>query len=330
MSRLPIAVLLLLAITSRTQGQAARNADNAPWPVDRPGLVFDSRRHVVILFGGGHERQTSQTWEWDGFRWKARHIPGPPSRTSHGMSFDSRRGRTVVFGGYNSSGILGDTWEYDGERWEKVSETGPAKRIGHAMAYDSARGKTVLFGGGGDVGEPTFTDTWEWDGREWTRAASRGPSGNLFLKMAYDGRRRRIVAFGGRGGGNETWEWNGHSWNRVSTSGPPPRDHHTMAYDSRRGRVVIFGGGLQLPDGQFPPDTTGAWLRDLWAWDGRHWTRLAAGGPPSRGGQPGLAYDELRDRLVLFGGGHLDGTWEWDGRGWRQVSDPPERRIAEP
>jgi len=194
------------------------------------------------------------------------------------------------------------------------------------MAYDSARGRTVLFGGGRDFADPVYTDTWEWDGRAWTRVATSGPAGSIFLKMSYDAHRRRVVAFGGRGGGGETWEWDGRVWSRVSTSGPPPRDHHAMTYDARRQRVVIFGGGRQLPNGDFPRDTTGAWLRDLWAWDGTTWTQLAANGPPSRGGQPGLTYDPNRDRLVLFGGGNLSGTWEWDGRGWMQVSDPPQLR----
>ena len=101
-----------------------------------------------------------------------------------------------------------------------------------------------------------------------------------------------------------------------------------MTYDTRRQRVLIFGGGRQMPNGNFPADTTGAWLRDLWAWDGTSWTQLAETGPPSRGGLPGLSYDSQRDRVVLFGGGHLDGTWEWDGRTWRQVSDPPDKRGA--
>ena len=46
-----------------------------------------------------------------------------------------------------------------------------------------------------------------------------------------------------------------------------------------------------------------------------------------------LAWDDVRDRLVLFGGrdpgGWLAGTWEWDGLAWRQTVDasssPPVR-----
>src|SRR6185503_1125220 len=177
----------------------------------------------------------------------------------------SRRGRVVLFGGLDSTGFRGDTWEFDGSTWQKLSDSGPAPRAAFGMAYDSARGRTVLFGGGRDFADPVYTDTWEWDGRAWTRVATSGPAGSIFLKMSYDAHRRRVVAFGGRGGGGETWEWDGRVWSRVSTSGPPPRDHHAMTYDARRQRVVIFGGGRQLPNGDFPRDTTGAWLRDLWA-----------------------------------------------------------------
>jgi glyoxylase-like metal-dependent hydrolase (beta-lactamase superfamily II) len=305
---------------------AARSTSTAPWPLDRPGFVFDARRRRAVLFGGRDGPRSNGTWEWDGSIWRERAIVGPSARHSHGMVFDSRRGRTMLFGGFDSTGFRGDTWEFDGTSWQKMADTGPAPRAAFGMAYDSARGRTVLFGGGRDFADPVFTDTWEWDGRAWTRVATSGPAGNIFLKMSYDARRQRVVAFGGRGGGGETWEWDGRAWSRAGTSGPPPRDHHAMTYDARRQRVVIFGGGRQLPNGDFPRDTTGAWLRDLWAWDGMAWTQLAENGPPSRGGQPGLTYDPVRDRLILFGGGNLSGTWEWDGRRWTQVSDPPQRR----
>ena len=304
-------------------------AASAPWPLDRPGLVFDTQRRRAVLFGGRDGPHSNGTWEWDGTIWRELAIAGPSARHSHGMVFDSRRDRVVLFGGFDSTGFRSDTWEFDGTSWQTMSEAGPAPRAAFGMAYDSARGKTVLFGGGRDFADPVFTDTWEWDGHAWTRVATSGPSGSIFLKMAYDVHRRRVVAFGGRGGGGETWEWDGRTWSRVSTSGPPPRDHHAMTYDSRRQRVVVFGGGRQLPNGDFPRDTTGAWLRDLWAWDGTHWTQLATNGPPSRGGLPGLTYDPERDRLILFGGGHLSGTWEWDGRSWMQVSDPPQLRREE-
>jgi hypothetical protein len=188
--------------------------------------------------------------------------------------------------------------------------------VGFAIAYDDARGRTVIHGGFAGGSGPSFTDTWAWDGARWTRVSESGPSGTTFHRMAYDAHRRRVVAFGGRGGGGETWEWDGARWTKVAVAGPPPRDHHAMTYDSRAQRVVVFGGGRQLPSGGY--DRARLWLTDLWAWNGERWTQLSAEGPPSRGGQPGLTYDAARDRLVLFGGGALDGTWEWSGSRWER------------
>src|SRR5262245_30251395 len=69
------------------------------------------------------------------------------SRVDHGMAYDSLRGVTVLFGGWNGREADGETWEWDGNTWTLRATTGPSPRTEHAMAYDSARGVTVLFGG---------------------------------------------------------------------------------------------------------------------------------------------------------------------------------------
>jgi hypothetical protein len=41
-----------------------------------------------------------------------------------------------------------------------------------------------------------------------------------------------------------------------------------------------------------------------------------------------MAFDALRQRIVLFGGGGLADTWEWDGATWTQrmpTTSPPMR-----
>ena len=72
------------------------------------------------------------------------------------MTFDSARGRTVLYGG-SGAGIGSDVWEWDGTSWTLVPTPGPPARADSAMAYDSTRGKIVLFGGG----PTTLADTWE-------------------------------------------------------------------------------------------------------------------------------------------------------------------------
>jgi hypothetical protein len=79
--------------------------------------------------------------------------------------------------------------------------------------------------------------------------------------------------------------------------------------------VIVFGGiGASGP------------LGDLWAWDGRAWTRLADASPdgPDARSMGYLVYDKKRDRVVLFGGRKewptdLNDTWEWDGSRWSRV-----------
>ena len=311
---LPLIVVPLFAAPQSAQAPAV------PPGYDRPAMVYDSRRGVVVHFGGGDNIRTTsgETWEWNGTTWTKRDVVGPPGRFAHSMVYDSRRGRVVLYGGgpYGTE-PYGDTWEYDGTRWEVRSESGPGPRGGFGMAYDSARGKTVLYGGYGGTRRSLDRDTWEWDGTQWTRLTTPGPTSVEFLRMAYDARRGRVVAFGGRGGGAETWEWNGQQWTRVATAGPPPRDHHSMTYDTRRGRVIVFGGGGQ-PTGVGTYVSANPWVTDLWEWDGSRWTQLAELGPPGRVAIAGLAYDERRGRLVFYGG-RPNGTWEWDGTRWTQV-----------
>ncbi len=124
------------------------------------------------------------------------------------MAYDSVRGVTVLFGGWDGLSIFGDTWEWDGSSWTQVSSSGPSARYEHAMAYDSARGVTVLFGGR-DVSS-RFRDTWEWDRSSWTQVSTSGPSARELLAMAYDSARGVTVLFGGGGGSGylgDTWEY---------------------------------------------------------------------------------------------------------------------------
>ena len=63
-------------------------------------------------------------------------------------------------------------------------------------------------------------------------------------------------------------------------------------------------------------------LRDTWVWDGQNWAQKSpATSPPARF-NPGMAYDAMHQKTVLFGGGTpslLNDTWVWDGTNWSQV-----------
>jgi hypothetical protein len=184
------------------------------------GMVYDSARSQVVLFGGIDSSVVSgppynysdETWTWDGSKWtKQSPTHTPPARCCFGMAYDAARGQAVIFGGASPTGFLTDTWVWDGVDWTQKAD-GPGPRLHTAMTYDDARQQVLLFGGGD--GSPTpYGDTWVWDGATWTQkfpATTPGPRSNF--RMTYDAARSQVVFFGGWNGStpvDETWTWDG-------------------------------------------------------------------------------------------------------------------------
>ncbi|MBL8755448.1 MAG: peptidase S8, partial [Planctomycetes bacterium] len=202
------------------------------------------------------------------FTWRLEaSVHTPPRRYHAAMAHDSARGRTVLFGGYdsNSSTTFGDCWEWDGTDWvARFSQHYPPARWMTAMVYDASRQRLVLFGGFGP--QPAMADTWEFDGIDWQqRIVAPTPAGRFGHAMAYDSARQRTVLFGGllsQSGSlsNQTWEWDGTVWVlRTPGLAPSARSGHGMAYDPIRQRTVLFGGSNANP------------LADTWEWDGTNW-----------------------------------------------------------
>ena len=144
--------------------------------------------------------------------WTERTDFGPCPRGGSAASWDSNRGRTVLFGGNaGSKGDNGETWEWDGSYWTQMSDIGPGARTYSALAYDSANKVSLLFAGS-KGGIPTG-DTWQWDGMNWTQLADTGPPPRSGHAMAYDSNRQRTVLFGGVASDvsqfGDTWEFDG-------------------------------------------------------------------------------------------------------------------------
>jgi hypothetical protein len=276
-------------------------------------MAFDSARSRVVLFGGtaltsGNLDETTggglqDTWEWDGTNWVDRTPSGakPEVRHSHAMAFDSRRGRTVLFGGYQfvsglpapvyqRSTVYEDLWEWDGFAWLKKTPGGakPPSRGQHAMAFDAVNGKVMLFGGYSSA-SGLLRDLWEWNGASWAEKApvSAPPSGRQGHSMVFDTVQQRIQVFAGREQSRtyfqDLWEWDGSAWvdkTSVHTK-PSPRANLAATYDSSRARMVAFGGRsestIQGPGA--PPGGGTQVYSDTWEYDS----------PPSR--QPAVQFD---------------------------------------
>jgi len=144
----------------------------------------------------------------------------PEGRHGFAMVYDSKRNKTVLYGGMNGSGKTLDdgVWEFDGKEWKNIRPTiSPGLRFQPGYAYDSKRGMLIIFGGGGKDGVDK-SDTWGWNGTKWELLADNGPSARVMGKMAYDKNRDRIILFGGRTGYDDnadTWEWDGTRWKEI-------------------------------------------------------------------------------------------------------------------
>jgi outer membrane protein assembly factor BamB len=295
--------------------------DPASTPTGREGaaMVYDERREVILLHGGrdGTGRALSDTWEWNGQRWRLISTNGP-GVTLAGCAYDVARDRTVIYGGYWAAGTLtnhmhsAQLWEWDGQSWQHI-ETGTAEALDGQLTvvYDRALGKVIRHGGvlnGNELINPDPT-TYQWDGTNWTPLVE-GTFKRGGQKAAYDSARGRTVMFGGtstvRGSWTrDTWEFDGAGWTQVGSTGPAGRVFHAMVFDSHLGVVVLYGG--------FAADTN---FNDTWEWDGVQWTRINVPGPTARN-DVGLAYDRARHKVVLFGGtpgihdAWLNETWEY-------------------
>src|SRR3569623_1649966 len=249
-------------------------------PVARNGqaIAFAAGRAQLVLFGGaGPNGDLSDTWTWNGTDWtqRAKTGPVPPGGAGVRMVYDPDRGRTVLLS-------AGSTWEWDGAVWEQRAQATAAPLRG-TMTYDAGRKAGVLY-----VGDAGQNQLWRWDGQSWTEqpSATATPAVN---EIAYDGARDRIVLFGSA----KTWEWDGASWT-VRMQAPPPQSAPVMPYARARQAVVVFGNNV------------------MWTWNGARWLPKPFTDGPASTPSPVIAYDDLRQKVVLFNGE----TWEWDGTTW--------------
>jgi hypothetical protein len=121
---------------------------NPPSRRPAPGLVFDSKHDLFVMFGGviSGSGFSSETWTFDTATqlWRKRTpAVAPPARKAPNMAFDSLNGITLLVGGRGPGEIpLTDMWIYDlgRDHWTPLPITAPAGTSGSAgnnLVYDS-------------------------------------------------------------------------------------------------------------------------------------------------------------------------------------------------
>lgn len=99
-----------------------------------------------------------------------------------------------------------------------------------------------------------------------------------------------------------------------------------MAFDSAAKRTVMFGGRVS--------DLPAHLVSTTWAWDGSDWEELDPASHPSAREWHAMAYDPVRDEMVMFGG--YDGkettgdTWTFHDGNWsrREPAVSPSLRYG--
>lgn len=257
----------------------------------------------------------------------------PSKRANHHVAADLVS--TYTFGGnLNATTFYNDLWRFNGVNWSNVSKNGtagnpPARRWG-SMTFDHARGQVLVFGGQ-DIGKKQIGDTWTWNGTAWKKhTPAVAPSARRWATMAYDWKNNRVILFGGFDGTNtlaDTWAWDGSKWTKLApTKSPTKRARHAMA-DKMAAKEIILYGGASLGAGPWGV------RKDMWKWDGSNWALVPTTNAPYTTGvmtHP-MYHDELRDRLVVFGGYNVSekgDTYEFDGKLWVKrtfTTKPPAR-----
>jgi hypothetical protein len=147
--------------------------------------VYDRARRVAVMVETSPEGEM-RTWERGTEGWKLVARGGLTPRSPRQVAYDSKRARTVVYGGLrlplldrsqlptDPAEYLTDTWSWDGRTWTQIATEGPHRDAG-ALGYDELHDRIILTGGiAYDC--PRLLNvcgsTWAFDGARWTELIS--------------------------------------------------------------------------------------------------------------------------------------------------------------
>lgn len=291
---------------------------NGPRPTHvLESAAFDRDRNRLVLGGWDNVSLAKYIHEFDGLQWTQAWVENafPQLRVFGAMVYDEVR-RTTLVSGISNPGAIAALWTWNGAQLTGITPSivRPSPRNDAMLAEDSTRG-AILFGGRDGNNVPT-DETWLWDGDTWSNlnlpvapsprsaaAMTRAGNANVFLFGGMDANGTPLA---------DTWYLvPGYSWTPVATAPIPARLNHAMACDlGAAGRLYMFGG----TDGQ-------NWFADLRRFESStfpaNWVVVPAANGPSARDLHAMATDEVRRKLVLFGGRNatqsiLGDTWEFD------------------
>jgi len=278
--------------------------------------IYDAANDRMVMFGGidGASAARNDAWAlslgatpaWTQFA----PIGAPPSaRFGAGALYDRPRQRLVLFAGGTGAPNQNDVWTLSlgaTPAWTPLSPAGaPQGRQFHSVSYDPIGDRLLAFGGSSG---PILSDTWALSLDSPTAWIPLSGTRRMGHSGVYDSARGRMVVFGGDNGTelNDVWDLSlGDipTWERLAPNGTPPpgRALHGAVYEPDRDRMVLFGGRTTVP------------LNDVWdlTFSGElAWHPISATGtPPAPREDLAAVLDELRGRMIVFGGADANGVY---------------------
>lgn len=200
-------------------------------------IVYDSESDRIIMFGGfdfSRFKLVDEVWVYDYNSDEWINMPQshvhPQARNFHGMVYDSKADRVVVWGDWQRNYTAAtdeSVWTYDfnTNAWQefKHKKDGPAVRDYITLAYDEKADKIIMYGGY-DYGND---ETWIYDlnTHMWQQMQPTIHPGVISrYGMVYVKDVNRTILFGGQDGvtqfvyKGDTWSFNSKAdrWTDIS------------------------------------------------------------------------------------------------------------------
>ena len=245
----------------------------------------------------------------------------PVARGYSWLADASGDGGVYLFGGYSGPPRKGGKWVPDlwsfryGHGWQLVAGSADQVPAGDGVGYNLHSSKPIFLDDNGT--------TWTFETGAWKQTGTGGPRLHG-IHFAYDSNADRLLMFGGDhllilpDGKffDDTWVYDpgAATWTkRHPAVSPSARSYYAMAYDAKADRMVLFGGENANSNENFG---------DTWVYSfgTNRWTQMHPTKSPPARFYSVMAYDSVRDRMLLFGGAAdsnetpLDDMWAYDLR----------------
>lgn len=204
-----------------------------------------------------------------------------------------------------------------------VIQSTPGTRIAAAMVTQA---HDLLLYGGGDLHDNAQTDTWRWDGHRWTKLSDAGPTSAYGPSLALDPLTRTPLLLPGgpaphegatdQNFGGPTWRWTGTRWQQLHPAHSLVNGSvvSTVA-DAAHHRLLAY---VSTTVGDMASGNNADYLASMqmWAWDGRDWSKLYAHAADGHYDDPAAVVVGPSGSILGVG----NGMYGWTGHGWRQLS----------